>query len=335
MILLEIDISDKARCFLKYGLVSLLAIAFLSAGAVWYYQRGQAVLTVTEAQIAGQMINVRAKAAGTVTEFLPGDGDTVAAGQVIARLQVKVSAERLHELEQNLAAAKRSLEELQAGVTLTQPVYGGGDSGAAERAAEQLARMERLYEIGAVSAKERDEAAARYEAAREQGSVSYQTVTQPASPQALQVAERQVRQAEASLAAAQQEALGAEVTAPVSGTIYLSDIAAGSEVRPGQTVAYVGDGANIWLEAYVSPSHRDDLRLGQYAVYKVGDKEFSGSVVDIEAPAAAEADAAQHTEGVRPEKPHAGKYIVRISLPAERDSLLRPGSKATVRISLR
>ena len=76
---METDISKRAGFFLKYGFVSLLALAFLGAGAVWYYQRTHAVLTVTEAQITGRAVGVRTLASGTVTELLAEDGEAVAA----------------------------------------------------------------------------------------------------------------------------------------------------------------------------------------------------------------------------------------------------------------
>lgn len=336
---METDISKKAGFFLKYGFVSLLALAFLGAGAVWYYQRTHAVLTVTEAQIAGRAVGVRTLASGTVTELLAEDGEAVKAGQVVARIRVRVSPEQITQLEQNLALTERNLNELRAGVTVSQPVYSGGASTAAvEQAAERLAKLENLYAIGAVSARERDEAAADYEAAKAaaQGSVSYERVTQAASPQAVSEAERQVRQAEAALAMARQEAAATEVTAPVGGTVYRTEVAPESEVKAGQTIVYIGDDANIWLEAYIAPERRSELRLGQYASFRVEGRELSGSIVDIEEPTEKEeSSAAVHTEGSRPDDPHAGKLIVRISLPTERDFILHPGARAAVKISLR
>lgn len=334
---LEIDISQKAGRLMKYGVLSLLAAAFLGAGIVWYYQQRHAVLTVADAEVAGQIVHVRTKASGKITELLVKDGDVVKAGEVIARIAVQVSSEHLQQLEQNVTLTRRNLDELQAGVTVTQPVYDGGASLAAvTQAAEHLAQMENLYAIGAVSARERDEAAAAYEAAQAmaQGSPSYQNVMRPASPEAIHEAERQVRQAQAALAAARQESAATEVTAPVSGTVYLTEVAADREVRAGEILVNIGDDANLWIAAYVSPDRREDLRLGAYAVYRVEGRELSGSVVEIEEPTDGHEDVPQHTEGFRPDNPHAGKLTVRISLPPQRDFLLRPGSRATVRIAL-
>lgn len=335
---MEIDISQKAGRFMKYGFLSLLAAAFLGAGAVWCYQQGRGVLVVTEAEVAGQVVHVRTKASGKLTELLVTDGATVKAGDVIARIAVRVSPEQIRQLEQNVTLTQRNLSELRAGVTVTQPVYDGGASTAAvTQAAERLARMENLYALGAVSARERDEAAADYEAAQAmaQGSVSYQTVTRAASPEAIREAERQVQQAESALASARQESAATEVAAPVSGTVYLTEAAPESEVKAGEIIANIGDDANLWIAAYVPPERREDVRLGAYAAYRVEGRDLSGSVVDIEEPMEEREAAPQNTEGFQPDNPHEGKLIVRISLQPQRDFLLRPGSRAAVRISLR
>ena len=125
------------------------------------------------------------------------------------------------------------------------------------------------------------------------------------------------------------------MAAPVSGTVYLTEAAPGSEVKAGEIIANIGDDANLWIAAYVPPERREDVRLGAYAAYRVEGRDLSGSVVDIEEPMEEREAAPQNTEGFQPDNPHEGKLIVRISLPPQRDFLLRPGSRAAVRISLR
>ena len=335
---MEIDISQKVGLAMKYGFLCLLTTALLVAGAVWYYQRSQGVLVVTDAEVAGQVVHVRTLASGRLTELLVTDGDMVKAGDVVARIAVRVTPEQIRQLEQNVTLTQRNLSELQTGVAVTQPVYDDGASLAAlTKAAERLARMENLYAIGAVSARERDEAAAEYEAtqAMANGSPSYQVVTRPASPEAIQEAERQVRLVKAALATARQEVAATEVKAPVSGTVYLTDAAVDREIRAGEIIVDIGDDANLWIAAYVSPERREDLRLGAYAAYQVEGRALSGSVLEVEEPRIEPATIPYNTEGVQPDNPHEGKNVVRISLPSPRDFFLRPGSRAVVRISLR
>ncbi|MGP1471914.1 MAG: HlyD family secretion protein [Schwartzia sp. (in: firmicutes)] len=335
---MEIDISQKVGLAMKYGFLCLLTTALLVAGAVWYYKQIHGELVVTDAEVAGQVVHVRTLASGRITELFVTDGDEVKAGDVVARIAVRVTPEQIRQLERNVALTERNLSELQTGVAVTQPVYDDGASLAAiTQAAERLARMENLYAIGAVSARERDEAAAEYEAtqAMANGSPSYQVVTRPASPEAIREAERQVRLAAAALATARQEVAATEVKAPVSGTVYLTDAAVDREIRAGEIIVDIGDDANLWIAAYVSPERREDLRLGAYASYRVEGRALSGSVLEVEEPRTEPATIPYNTEGVQPDNPHEGKNIVRISLPSPRDFFLRPGSRAVVRISLR
>ena len=106
---------------MKYGFLSLLAAAFLGAGAVWCYQQSRGVLVVTEAEVAGQVVHVRTKASGKLTELLVTDAATVKAGDVIARIAVRVSPEQIRPLEQNVTLTQRNLSDLQAGAHVTHP----------------------------------------------------------------------------------------------------------------------------------------------------------------------------------------------------------------------
>ena len=86
-------------------------------------------------------------------------------GQVLAKIKVKVSPEQIQQLESNLALSKRNLEELQAGVVTVQPVFGGGGADV-EAARTRYEKTQFLYDVGAVSAHERDMAEAAYQEKR-------------------------------------------------------------------------------------------------------------------------------------------------------------------------
>ena len=329
---MEVDISEKAHAVIKYGFVFLLSVAVLCAGIVWFYQSGHRTLSLVEAEVVGSMVQTRARAAGTLSEILIHDGDVVQQGQVLAKIKVKVSPEQIQQLEANLVLSKRNLEELRAGIVTVQPISGGGGGDA--NAYAHLERMQRLYDMGAVSAKERDEAAAAYEASSSAG-VAYQTVTLPGNPEAIRRAELQVRQAEAALAVAQQASGATELTAPVAGVVYLADVREESEVHPGEVVFRIGDAERLWLEAYASPEYRNLLSVGQTAAYILNGQKLLGNVTEILEPRENEQqEMAQGTEGVKPEALHADKLTVRISIPAHDGVLIRPAERTTVRISL-
>lgn len=314
--ILEVDITEKVKKVMKFGPIALIVIAILCAGGVWAYQHSQKGLTVYDAKVASTMVGVKAKADGTITELVVQDGDHVEAGDVIAHVQAKVTDEDIAQLEQNAALAKQSLAQVQKGQTITvpqasaapvpapAPVQSSGNSQAVANARARLNRMNELFQMGAVSAKQRDQAAADLAEAESAATpapavsapapaVVPRTMTQAPNPEALKQAELAVKQAEAALENAKQDAQTTDIVAPVAGTVYYSDdTQEGTELKAGQTIASIGDDADVWVEAKLSPNQKGSIRLGQFVSYTIDGKKYQGTVTDIKDPA----DAASQME---------------------------------------
>ena len=388
---MEVDITEKVKSVLKFGPLALVALAILCALGVWAYQHSQKGLTVYDAKVASTMVGVKAKADGTVTELVVQDGDHVEAGDVIARVQVKITDEQIAQLAQNAELAKQNLAQVQRGQTVTVPQSAAsapmpvpqsvGNSQAVANARARLNRMNELYEMGAISAVKRDQAAADLAAAEAAATPApavsapaatrYQTMTQPTNPEAVKQADLAVKQAEAALENAKQDAQATEIVAPVSGTVYLGDdIQEGADLKAGATVASIGDASNIWVEARLSPNQKGKIRLGQFVSYTIEGKKYQGTVLDIVDPADAQPDTAasgslpaaseekdeavqtssisedadnvsgdetedsksSNTEGNAPDMSD-GRLIVKVSLPKDMADTLRPGTDAVVRFS--
>lgn len=301
--ILEVDITKKVQYLMKYGLPGLIIIAVLCAGGIYYYQHQHKYFNVYDAQVASSLVASKARTNGTITELVVADGEHVEAGDVIAHIKSNITDDQLQQLEQNVALSQRNLDEIKKGQTVTVAVpsaapapaasSSGGSSASAASAAARMQRMNELFEMGAISAVQRDQAAADYQAAKAAASssapaasspaVTYQTTTQPADPKAVQNAELQLRQAQAALDNAKQDAQQTDIVAPVAGTVYYaSDIAEGTVVTAGQTVANVGNADDIWVEAKVKTEQGQKLRLGQFASYEIDGHKLQGSIQDIE-----------------------------------------------------
>ncbi|MBQ1335540.1 MAG: efflux RND transporter periplasmic adaptor subunit [Selenomonadaceae bacterium] len=346
---MEVDISKKVTYFVKFGLVGLIALALLCSAGVWFYQHRNTHMKVYDAQVTSTMVGVKTKANGKIAEIKVEDGDHVEAGTVLARIEVSVTEEQIQQLQQNLELAQRNLAEIQKGQTITVPmpsVESVGSSNAAaqvelERAASRLQRMNELFEMGAISAVKRDEAAAEYAAAQAAAaavpsappSVSYQTMVQPSSPEVIKNAEIQVRQAEAALENAKKDSQATEIVAPVAGTVYLAELAENNEVTAGQTIMNIGDAGNIWVEARVTPEQKSKIRLGQFAEYTIEGRKFQGTVQEIETDDDENAEGMANTEGRAPTEDD-GKFFVKISLPTEAALELKPGMKTVVEFAV-
>lgn len=301
--ILEVDITKKVQYLMKYGLPGLIIIAVLCAGGIYYYQHQHKYFNVYDAQVASSLVASKARTNGTITELVVADGEHVEAGDVIAHIESSITDDQIQQLEQNVALSQRNLDEIKKGQTVTVAVpsaapapaasSSGGSSASVASAAACMQRMNELFEMGAISAVQRDQAAADYQAAKAAASssapaasspaVTYQTTTQPPDPKAVQNAELQLRQAQAALDNAKQDAQQTDIVAPVAGTVYYaSDIMEGAVVTAGQTVANVGNADDIWVEAKVKADQGQKLRLGQFASYEIDGHKLQGSIQDIE-----------------------------------------------------
>ena len=344
----EVDLTQHAKRFLRYGLLGLIAIAVLCAGGIYFYQHAHQSFTCYDAQVTSTMVAARAKAPGTIAEMVVADGEHVEAGDVIAHVQVKVTEETLTQLQQNLQLAQQNLAQVQKGQTVmvpsaapAAPVQAAPENSAlVASAANRMQRMQELYAMGAVSAVERDQAVADYQSAVAAATpaTSYsppsapQLRTQPASPEAIKQAELAVKQAEAALQTAQQDAQATDIVAPVAGTVYYTGLAEGDEIQAGDTLVNIGDASNIWVEARLQPQDKDKVRLGQFVEYTVEDASYQGSVQEITDPAEAETEASANSEGT-PDTTDA-RLTVRISLPDSAAQVLKPGMSAVVKFML-
>ena len=335
----EIDISQKVNNVIKFGVPALIVLAVAIASIIWYMRLGAGDLIIDDAKVASSMVSVRTRASGTISEILVKDGDRVQAGQVLARIEVNVTEEQIRQLEQTVELSRRNLDQIRQGVTITTPVtsYSSGASSAEiARAASRADRMNQLYEMGAVSAAERDSAAAEYaslQASASYASSSYQTTVQPASPEVIANAEKAVKQAEAALEVAKSSSMATEIISNTSGIVYISEgVIEGAEVKPGQVVMSVGDADSLWIEAYVATDKLNQVKLGQLASYRVYRSRYQGTVTDISTINVDDNQTA-NTDGYAADaaaQQDNGKATVRISIPTEYLSELRPGQRAEV-----
>ena len=153
--------------------------------------------------------------------------------------------------------------------------------------------MAELFEMGAVSAVQRDAARRAYESAlaeSQSASYSYAEPTveyyteyvdefRETPPEVLAGADQAIKQAELSLNVAKQEARETDVIAPVSGTIYYG-VEVEEEIVAGDSVSRIGDSRELWLEVEVTEELFNKIPLGKLVTYSIDGKELSGTVIE-------------------------------------------------------
>ncbi len=329
---MEVDVTEKAKNFIRFGLIGLIVLAALAGGGLYLYQHSNRGFVVSDAMVVGNESVITAKGDGKITEVLVQDGDYVEEGTVIARVESKITPEDIAQLEQNVQLAQQSYAQLQKGTTTVAqaPAAPVVDSGAQQRAANAYARMQRmneLFSMGAISAAKRDEAAAAYAAAQAAANAAPapvaapQTTVIPTSPEVLKQAELQVKQAEIALANAKNDQQATEIVATASGVISLAEgLAADSELKNEQEVARIQASNDAWLEAKLTENQAAKVRLGQFVNYEIDGHKLQGTVKDIAAPENDESESDQSKS----------LTIVKISLPADPSFTIKSGMSGKI-----
>ena len=329
---MEVDVTEKAKNFIRFGLIGLIVLAALAGGGLYLYQHSNRGFVVSDAMVVGSETVITAKGDGKITEVLVQDGDYVEEGTVIARVESKITPEDIAQLEQNVQLAQQSYAQLQKGTTTVAqaPAVPVVDSGARQRAANAYARMQRmneLFNMGAISAAKRDEAAAAYAAAQAAANAAPapaaapQTTVIPTSPEVLKQAELQVKQAEIALANAKNDQQATEIVATASGVISLAEgLAADSELKNEQEVARIQASNDAWLEAKLTENQAAKVRLGQFVNYEIDGHKLQGTVKDIAAPENDESESDQSKS----------LTIVKISLPADPSFTIKSGMSGKI-----
>jgi len=231
-------------------------------------------------------VRVAPEVGGRIVEMPVQEGDRVAAGDLIAKLDTADTelAIRRARAERDQAVAQLQLLEAGARREDIRQAEAQLDSARAEiRAAESelqsatadLERFEALLERGSGSRKQRDDAATRREvaAARVQGaqeraraaSEALARLRAGARPEELAAARARVSTIEAQIAALEKSLADATLTSPVAGIVTARLLDPGEIVAPRAPIVVVTDLDRAWANVYVDEPIVPLLKLGQEA----------------------------------------------------------------------
>ncbi len=342
---METDITEKIKPIVRFSLPVILIIAAVLIVGIFLWHKHEGVLEINDAKLTSSVVHVSAQTDGTLSEVLVNDGDKVEAGQVIAKVKVIVTPEQIQDLQKAYDEAQSNYDNLEQQIkasmtTTTQTVVTSsapsGNSAAAqarlEAAAAEKQKMEKLYSIGAVSATQYAEAQSEYAAAQSALNAAsapvqhtQQVESAPLPPskelsEKLANAQIQLNQAKAALDQAQSDDNYADITAPVSGIIYLTDFKQGDSLKQGDVFMDVGNTKNLWVEAPLTEEQYSKVHPGQFVHYTVDDMDLTGTVLEV----THEGD----------DENSALKTAAKISFPDEMIDQVVPGVDVRVKITL-
>ena len=262
----------------------------------------------SQVRVSGQVeatdVHVAAEIGGRILEMRVAEGDRVAAGDVVATIDVRDAELQIKRAQAEKATAEAQLRLLQAGARADEVRQADAqvDAAAADvaardaeiRAAEvDLERFEALLKANAGARKARDDAQARVEVARERRRAADERTRAARSAAArvrsgtrreeVDVGRARVAAAEAQIALLEESIRDATVTAPVAGIVTQKLADAGEIVPRGAPIAVITDLDHAWANLFVPEPIVPRLKLGQAATVftDAGGEGLKGTVTFI------------------------------------------------------
>jgi HlyD family secretion protein len=286
-------------------------------------------------------VRVAPQVGGRLMEVAVAEGDRVAVGALVARLDTADTELALRRAEADRDQAVAALKLLEAGARAedirqarAQESSAQAEIAAAESELEaanaDLQRFDALLKSNAGSRKQRDDAATRRDvavakvnAARDRTRAASETVARlraGARPEEIAGARARVASAEAQIAVLRKSVADAVLNSPVGGIVTAKLADAGETIAPRTPVVAITDLDHAWANVYVDEPVVPRLRLGQpVALITDAGQRMQGSITFI-SPKAEFTPRNVQTAAER------SKLVYRIKVSADnRDGVLKPG----------
>jgi HlyD family secretion protein len=235
--------------------VLLMALAILlGASGAYYYWRTHQPETIpsgiawSNGRIEAQEIDIGTKFAGRIAELFVDEGDTVAAGQVVARMDTQDLAASLKKAEAQVKLAEQSLSEARAGVEQQKSVV--------EFAKEQFDRANVLLQRGITTHEIYDQRRQTLDAANAGMTAAVAKVGQ--AERALEAAQHDVELLKVNIA-------DNTLVAPRMGRIQYRISNVGEVLPAGGKVFTMLDISDVYMDVYLPTLEAGRARVGDDA----------------------------------------------------------------------
>jgi len=257
----------------KRLILSVAAVVLISAAAFYLvtrYKAGGRNVVKVSGNIEVTTVDVSFKVPGRVKERVVDEGETVTAGQLVARLD---SADYAHEADIRAAevrTARAALRELETGSRREEIAQAEASLAAAEAEAKRLTddfqRQQALFAREVISKQKYDAALAARDASLAQARQAREAlalVRKGPRQERIDQGRSRLSEAEAALALAQERLGYTTLAAPCAGLVLAKSVEPGEQVAAGTPVITVGDMASPWLRAYIPETELGRVKVGQ------------------------------------------------------------------------
>ena len=271
----------------RLALMALVPLALLVGGGL-YWLSLQGKVSTDNAYVQQDQVSVSTEVGGRIVEVAVEDGQTVAKGALLFRIDPEPYQLQIRQANAAIAQAQANVTALSNSSDL---------SGAAIAAAREdiafaqanFARKDALYKQGFLTRTEHDAAEHAIQQAREELRMAQAQATEARARLARGAAvpgkNPQVAAAEAQRATARLNLRRTEVRAPIAGTVSQADrLQLGQQIVQGLPVVTIVESAASYVEANFKETDLAEMRVGQPAEIRVDaypDLVLEGRVVSI------------------------------------------------------
>ena len=246
----------------------ILTLCFILIGigyGVYWWMHGRHHESTDDAYVAGNLIRVTPRIAGTVVAVYAEDTDLVQRGQLLARLDDADARVALASAEARLAGTVREVKQMfsaveqgRANVAIKEESLHQAEADAARRggaaAADEAVSREEREHTG--SALKRAQSELRLANSQLEGALAQVANTSIEHHPAVKQAETQVREAFLNLSRC-------EVRAAESGYVAKRAVQVGQQAAPGTALMVVVPLRQVWVEANFKEDQLQRMRIGQ------------------------------------------------------------------------
>ncbi len=270
------------------GAVILIALTAIAAYKLYFAREDGITATGT---IEVTRADVMPKVNGYLSELKLQAGDTVKAGQVVARIsRTDLEAQLLRD-EAALVKAKVQLTDLEKGARSQEVQAAYASLASAQsvyaKAKTDLDRYKALYRDGAIAAQQLDAAQSGYDVAASSlaaAQAQLSLVQEGNRPDTIEAQRLEVKRSQAIVDASRALLADTVVTVPIDGVVLTKNFENGEYINPGSALATVGDMNDCWVKVYVSSTQLGLIKVGQPADVKVDSfpgRTFRGTIKEI------------------------------------------------------
>lgn len=240
------------------SILLLVALALLG----WYIYADRHTPYTNNARVKAVVTQVVPQVSGIVTEVRVGNGQLVAPGEVLARIDSRPYDIALARAKADLQSAVQGIGAGSARVEAEQARVSRATADL-ENVRLQTARVFEMERKGLVSTARADDARARLaeaEAALNGAEADLSRAREELGPEGED--NPSVQRALAALAAAELDLAWTELQAPAAGAVTNLGIAAGAYASAGAPLMTFIDAENVWIEAYMTENNLANMSVG-------------------------------------------------------------------------